>query len=123
MIRYKVWDEAGNMAELSKQVILCAEDDILVFVDGVLPDAAGNVYVTAGKASAEVRNYGDLPASVRLAKGQYNGAQMKTRGTVLTAVNGQYPLDFSEGEGWYTLYVRTLYQDLYVVRIYVKTGE
>ncbi|MBQ8369465.1 MAG: hypothetical protein IJY35_05760 [Clostridia bacterium] len=123
VIRYKVWDEAGNMAERSKQVILCAEDDILVFVDGVLPDAAGNVYVTAEKASAEVRNYGDLPASVRLAKGQYNGAQMKTRGTVLTAVNGQYPLDFSEGEGWYTLYVRTLYQDLYVVRIYVKTGE
>lgn len=123
VIRYKVWDEAGNMAELSRQVILCAEDDILVFVDSVLPDAAGNVYVTTGKASAEVRNYGDLPASVRLAKGQYNGAQMKTRGTVLTAVNGQYPLDFSEGEGWYTLYVRTLYQDLYVVRIYVKTGE
>lgn len=123
VIHYKVWDEAGNMAEMSKQVILCAKDDILVFVDGVLPDAAGNVYVTTAEASAEVRNYGDLPASVRLAKGQYNGAQMKTRGTVLAAVNGQYTLNFSEGEGWYTLYVRTLYQDLYVVRIYVKTDE
>lgn len=124
VIRYTVWDEAGNSASLSKQVILCAEDDILVFVDGQLPNASRNVYVSSASVQAEIRNYGDLPAGVRLAKGQYNGAQMKTRGTVLTVNSeGTYTLDFSEGDGWYTLYVRTLYQDMYVVRIYVKAGN
>ena len=124
VIRYTVWDEVGNSASLSKQVILCAKDDTLVVVNGELPNAAGNVYVTSASVKAEIRNYGGLFASVRLAKGQYNGAQMKTKGGVLSAnSDGTYTLDFSDGDGWYTLFVRTLYQDMYVVRIYVKAGN
>lgn len=123
VIHYTAWDEAGNKAELTKQVILCAKNDIVVMIDGVLPDASGNAYVDGTLASATVQNYGDLTASVRFAKGQYNGAQMKTRGTVVTAVDGKYALNFYEGEGWYTLYVRTLYQDLFVVRIYAGMGK
>ncbi|MBQ8508291.1 MAG: hypothetical protein IJ493_00095 [Clostridia bacterium] len=123
-IRYTVWDEVGNSATLSKQIILCAKDDILVLVDGILPNESGNVYLTNASAKVNIQNYGSQPASVRFEAGQYNGAQMKTRGELLKINDdGTYTLEFSKGDGWYTLYVRTLYQDMYVVHIYVKTSN
>ena len=123
VIRYTAWDEAGNKAELTRQVILCAKNDIVVMIDGILPDASGNIYVESAASKATVENYPGLTASVKMAKGQFNGAQMKTRGTIITETDGSYVLNFSEGEGWYTLYVRTLYQDLYVVRIYAGVQQ
>lgn len=120
-IRYTVWDKAGNKAERTKKVTLCDEDDIMVMINGKLPDTSGYIYVEGNSANAEIMNYKSI-AAVKLAKGQYNGAQMKTKGTSIAPTDGVYKLSF-ESTGWYTLSVRTLYQDIFVVRIYVSQSK
>lgn len=118
-IRYTAWDEAGNKAELTRRVILCGADDIMVTVNGTLPDSSNSVFINGTSADIEVNNYSSA-AALRVAKGQYNGAQMKTRGEELTALDGKWHIEFTDGGGWYTIGVRTLYQDIYTVRIYVS---
>lgn len=120
-IKYTAWDKAGNKVERTKKVTLCDEDDIMVMINGKLPDTSGYIYVEGNSANAEIMNYKSI-AAVKLAKGQYNGAQMKTKGTSIAPTDGVYKLNF-DTTGWYTLSVRTLYQDIFVVRIYVSNSK
>ena len=119
-VRYTAWDEAGNKAEITRRVILCGSDDMMVTVNGKLPDSSNNVFVDGTGADIEINNY-NMFAAVKVIKGQYNGAQMKTMGAETAAPGGKCHIDFSQGSGWYTIGVRTLYQDMYTIRVYVST--
>jgi len=64
-----------------------------------------------------IENYSG-PASVKIAEGQYNGAQMKVKGKEIPLTDDKYHV-IADKTGWYTVSVRTIHQDIFVIRIYV----
>jgi len=128
-ITYTAWDKAGNKAERSKKVTLCSSDDIMVTVNGKLPEisgqaivgsaavAPGYVMIDGKEVDVRIENYSG-PASVKIAEGQYNGAQMKVKGKEIPLTDDKYHV-IADKTGWYTVSVRTIHQDIFVIRIYV----
>ena len=118
-VTYLAIDEAGNRVERTRRVVLADTTDTLVTVNGEAPNGASCVYVDKGEVTVKVENYGGLPAVVKVSPGQKNGAQMKFE-TGELAQNAEGTYTFApENTGWYTVGVRTLFQDIFVVWVYV----
>ncbi len=119
IITYKAGDNAGNRAERTRRVILAGNTDTVVLVNGNLPNSASCVYTEKDKLDITVANY-DKKAVVKVAPGQLNAAQMKHKSGELTiGEDGLYHFT-PEAAGWYTIGVRTLYQDIFVVWVCVS---
>ena len=117
-ITYRAADEAGNRVERTRRVVLADVTDIFVTVNGEIPNGASCVYVDKGTVTVDVANYG-LQAVVKATPGQKNGAQMKfAEGELAQNASGQYTFEANE-PGWYTIGVRTLFQDIFVIWVYV----
>jgi len=120
ILTYKAGDIAGNTVQRTRQLILADNTDTFVMVNGEVPNAASCVYTGDSELKISIANYGSK-AVVKAVKGQLNGAQMKRAvGELTISDEGFYRFDTTAtGEGWYTIGVRTLFQDIYVVWVYV----
>ena len=119
IITYKAGDDAGNRVERTRRVILAGNTDTVVLVNGNLPNSASCVYTEKDNLDITVANY-DKKAVVKVSEGQLNAAQMKHRsGELEIGSDGLYHFT-PEATGWYTIGVRTLYQDIFVVWVCVS---
>ncbi len=117
-VTYQAADEAGNLVTRTRRVVLADVTDVFVTVNGEIPNAASCVYVDKGEVTIDVANY-DLHSVVKVASGQKNAAQMKfASGELQKNADGKYTFT-ADTEGWHTIGVRTLFQDIFVVWVYV----
>ncbi len=118
-LKFAVSDDAGNYAERTKRIVLSDSDDVFVTINEEMPNAASRVYTSGKELKVKVTNYGNYPAVVKVCKGEKNAAQMKLLTTELPKSDDGYYHYTPEGSGWYTVGVRTLYQDIIVAWVYV----
>lgn len=139
-ITYTAIDKAGNKVSAERRIILAGKNDTLVSVNGIYPNASGQICVNMNGESElplkiNLNNYHGSISQVKLMKGQYNGAKMKAahavaysagdelkKGTCyeLKSANDKDIYDLTvKDTGWYTIAVRTLYQDIFVIWVYI----
>lgn len=118
-ITYTAADEAGNKAVRTRRVILASNTDTVVMVNGEMPNASSCIYTSGDKLSIDVHNYSGK-AVVKAAKGQYNAAKMKQRAGIELGKSSDGTYEFKpDAPGWYTVGVRTMFQDIFTVWVYV----
>jgi len=118
-IKFAVSDDAGNYVERTKRIILAGSDDVFVNVNGEIPNSASRIYTDSKELKIHVTNYGDYPAVVKVCMGEQNAAQMKlVSNEIQKSEDGYYHFN-AEKSGWYTIGVRTLFQDIFVIWVYV----
>lgn len=119
-IIYRAKDEAGNVMEVTRKVTLIAFDDVLVTVNGELPDSSGNFADNTGKIRLDLVNYAGGTAYVKHSTGKYTLGQMKSRGDQITrASDGSFTIT-GLTNGWHTFYVQTATRDYFLITVFVS---
>lgn len=118
-ITYTASDPAGNTTVVERAVRLFGKNDICVLANGTLP-ISGTAEIFGDTLEVQVENYsGEWFASI--APGRYTAAQMKTRGTPMTAMPGQkrYTTQVKH-RTWYTVIVRTGTMESFTFKVWAN---
>ena len=116
-VTYTVKDDAGNETVVTRTVVLVSINDVLVTVNGRLPNAASMLESETGDLTLELINFSGV-AYATYAAGQRTFGQMKTMGTVLKQANGAFNITGLE-RGWYTFFVQTEARDYFNICVFV----
>ncbi len=118
-ITYSVKDAAGNEMVVTRTVVLIGINDVLVTVNGILPDVAGMAEAKGGSVKLELVNFSGISYTT-YAKGIFTFGQMKRTGTVLPRqADGSFLLTNLE-DGWYTFFIQTETRDYFNICVYVR---
>ncbi len=117
-VTYTVKDAAGNQATVTRMVLLIGINDVLVTVNGELPDASFMAEVQGGNVRLDMVNFSGK-VYCNYAQGMNSFGQMKTKGTFIAPDNGSFTVSGLE-TGWYTFFVQTEMRDYFNIYVYVK---
>jgi|GEM_PF-4135418 len=117
-VTYTVKDAAGNQTTVTRMVLLIGINDVLVTVNGELPDASFMAEVQGGSVRLDMVNFSGK-VYCNYAQGMNSFGQMKTKGEFITPNNGSFTVSGLE-TGWYTFFVQTEMRDYFNIYVYVK---
>lgn len=120
-ITYTVYDSAGNQTVATRTVRLVSRNDVVLLVDGRLPNSSGDISVSGSTIRAALKNCAGT-AYVKYLPGRYTMGEMKYKGVLVPAKNGEYVIS-GLSAGWYTLAVQTDSKDFLTVYVYVNPTE
>ena len=111
-------DAAGNETRVTQTVILVSMDDVLVTVNGKLPNAScmAEADMADGVTLGMINFAGTVYCTY--AAGMRTMGQMKTMGTLLKQENGVFQVT-GLTRGWYTFFVQTETRDYFNIYVYV----
>ncbi len=116
-VTYSVKDDAGNETVVKRTVVLVGINDVLVTVNGVLPDSNMMAESRTGTVELKLINFSGAAFATYQAEMQTFG-QMKTRGKVIPQDGVTFKVEGLE-EGWYTFFVQTETRDYFNIYVYV----
>lgn len=120
-ITYTVYDAVGNKTVATRTVRLVSRNDVVLLVDGRLPNSSGDISVAGSTIRATLKNSAGT-AYVKYLPGRYTMGEMKYKGTLVEAKNGVYVMDRLSA-GWYTLALQTDNKDFLTVYVFVNGTE
>lgn len=116
-VSYTVKDAAGNETVVNRTVVLVGINDVLVTVNGVLPDSNMMAESRTGTVELKLINFSGAAFATYESTIQTFG-QMKTRGKVIPQNGATFKVEGLE-EGWYTFFVQTETRDYFNIYVYV----
>ena len=120
-ITYTVYDAVGNKTVATRTLRLVSRNDVVLLVDGRLPNSSGDISVAGSTIRATLKNSAGS-AYVKYLPGRYTMGEMKYKGTLVEAKNGVYVMDRLSA-GWYTLALQTDNKDFLTVYVFVNGTE
>ncbi len=116
-VTYSVKDDAGNETVLKRTVVLVGINDVLVTVNGVLPDSNMMAESRTGTVELKLINFSGAAFATYAPTLQTFG-QMKTRGAILTQNGVTFKVE-GLAEGWYTFFIQTETRDYFNIYVFV----
>lgn len=116
-ITYSVKDAVGNETTLKQTITLIGKNDTVALINGRMPSTTNSTTVDNGTIAVTLKNHGGK-SYIKYAKGSYTMGEMKSRGTLMSEING-IPTVEGLSEGWYTVSVQTDKRDYFTIQVYV----